>query len=83
MAFAPRIGHQAMEFSGGGGGAVAYVSPDQNPRQYEQHFDCATTIALLKAAIAALEGGDGIEATQACGAAWFRISTFHHSGARR
>jgi len=81
--FVPRIGHQLVDHKGEGIGAVAYVSPNQNPRQYERGFDAAATIELLKAAIVALEGGDGVEAVQACGAAWFRISTFHHSGARR
>lgn len=75
----PCIGHQATAFAGGGQGAVAYVSPDQNPEQYRQHFDARETIALLEQAISALMNGDGVTATKACGAAWFRISTFHHS----
>jgi hypothetical protein len=76
---APRIGHHAQPFGQHSEGAVAYVALDQNPEQYRQSFDAAATIDLLEEAIRALKSGDGTAATKACGAAWFRISTFHHS----
>jgi hypothetical protein len=75
----PRIGHNAMEYASNGVSAVAYVSPDQEPDQYRRSFDVGETIDLLRAAVTALEGGDGVEAVKACGAAWFRISSFHHT----
>lgn len=75
----PNIGHSHVTYAGGGLGCVAYVSPDQQPCDYVKQFDCNATIQLLEEAIKSLKEGNGTAATRACGAAWFRISAYHHS----
>lgn len=73
------IAYMMTGYAGGGQGAVAYLSPDQEPEQYQKRLDAGATIDALQRAISALEGGDSTEAVKASGEAWFRIAAFHKS----
>lgn len=75
----PKVEHSAQVLASGGEGAVAYVSPDQQPEQYRRSFDAEETVKLLQRAITAIEFGHGDDAVKLAGAAWFRISSFHHT----
>jgi len=72
-----RVSNMMTTYAGDGIGAVAYVSPDQHPEKFRHSFDSVRFISLCKAAIKAIEGGDGIEAMKNCGEAWFRLASYH------
>jgi len=73
----PHIGYYMRDYTGGMIEAIVTVSGDQTPEQYRDSLDVAATLKLLRSTIAALESGDGIEAVRTCGAAWFRIASYH------
>lgn len=72
-----KVANMMVNYAGGGLGAVAYVSPDQCPAGYSASFDAGRFVQLCEAAIRAIQNGDGIEAIENCGEAWFRLVSFH------
>lgn len=73
------IRYYTMTFMSDGQGAVAYVSPDQTPKDLCKSFDANATLDALYDAIGAIQRGDGVEAAGAAGEAFARLAFYHRS----